>query len=74
MISSVSSTGLQDNYFPPIENLYFSYNLLLFMSKLEGLKYPSFTLTYAVEVIVIFLLWLGVQMLIVSLPIFISFL
>jgi len=44
------------------------------MSKLEGLKYPSFTLTYAVEVIVIFLLWLGVQMLIVSLPIFISFL
>ena len=69
-------SGFQDSYFPPILNSKFVYNSLLFVSKLVGtlMKSPSVTLTYAVEVIVMFLLRDGLQILIVSLPIFIYFL
>ena len=76
LTSSLRSSGFHDNSFPPILNLYFDENSLLFIPNLVGklIKSPSVTLTYAVDVMVTFLLKFGLQIFIVSLPTFSCFL
>ena len=50
------SISCHDNYYSPNLNSYIVYRSLLFISKVVGtvMKSPSFMLTYAVDVIVIF--------------------